>query len=94
MNKEELAQMAKDIHKDIEKNYDLSVHEKEHKMLSELATKHVMAESQWNLLNARKAILTLADGKIDKIPELVRAAQKDFRDVIYWATLDRKDQKP
>lgn len=59
--------------------------------LAQLTTEHVMANSEWNLLSARFAILTLAEGKLDEILPLVEAAKSDFRDVIYWATLARQE---
>ncbi len=93
MNEKELVQMAHDIQMQISIDYDLTEKERVISMLSELTHKHVMAQSEWNLLSARRAILTLADGKIEKLPELVKAAQIDFRDVIYWVTLDRKNPK-
>ncbi len=94
MNEKELVQMAKDIEMQIRLDYDVTEQEQVTALLSKLTKEHVMAASEWNLLSARKAILTLAQGKIQKVPEFIKAAQTDFRDVIYWATHDGKDKKP
>ena len=51
---------------------------------------HVMAGSKTNLDNTRSAILEFSKGDINKLSELVHAAKRDFRDVIYWATLAKQ----
>ena len=57
--------------------------------LSTIDLTHVMAESEYNLENTLLSILYLAKGNVDEVIQLTEAAKKDFRDVIYWATLER-----
>ena len=47
-----------------------------------------MAESEHNLRNTRLAILKLAKGRLDRVVELTEHAKVDFRDIIYWVSLD------
>ncbi|WP_086934200.1 hypothetical protein [Agarilytica rhodophyticola] len=58
-------------------------------LLSTIKLDHVMAYSQHNLDNTRSAILQLSGGDLAQLESLVTAAKKDFRDVIYWASLER-----
>jgi len=60
--------------------------------LNRLGLKDVMAESQYNLDNTLSAILQLSKGNIADVYSLVEAAKNDFRDVIYWATLEPGNQ--
>lgn len=89
---EEILQMSKDIETLI-KDYPLENRATVTLQLSELKSDHVMARSEWNLLNARRVILILAQGNLKEISNLVEAAKKDFRDVIYWEHLERKKKK-
>lgn len=57
--------------------------------LRQITLDHVMANSQANLDNTYLAILQLSKGNFDELQRLVHVAQKDFRDVIYWATLSK-----
>jgi len=57
--------------------------------LSTINLTHVMAQSEGNLQNTLLSILYLAKGDVDEVIRLTKAAKKDFRDVIYWATLER-----
>jgi hypothetical protein len=57
--------------------------------LESITLQHVMAESQTNLDNTWKAILQLSKGNLSELQRLVKAAKLDFRDVIYWATLEK-----
>jgi hypothetical protein len=57
--------------------------------LQSITLQHVMAESQFNLDNTRFAILKLSKGNINELRRLVKVAKDDFRDVIYWATLEK-----
>jgi hypothetical protein len=57
--------------------------------LQSITLQHVMAESQFNLDNTWFAILKLAKGDLNELRSLVKAAKEDFRDVIYWATLEK-----
>jgi uncharacterized protein YegL len=56
--------------------------------LESITLQHVMAESQTNLDNAWQAILDLSRGDLPELQRLVAAAKLDFRDVIYWASLE------
>jgi hypothetical protein len=47
-----------------------------------------MAESESNLHNLRFAILQLAKGNLSRVVELTEHAKIDFRDIIYWVSLD------
>lgn len=55
-------------------------------LLESVKPKHVMDESEFNLLSTRFAILKLAKGDVDEVCRLTDAAKVDFRDVIYWAS--------
>jgi hypothetical protein len=57
--------------------------------LQSITLQHVMAESQFNLDNTWFAILKLSKGNLNELRSLVKAAKVDFRDVIYWATLEK-----
>lgn len=89
---EEIVIMKHDINEQIVADYAPEEQNSVITALSKLSLKHVMAQSEWNLLSARKAILVLAQGEFDKIPDLVRAAQQDFRDVIYWVWLKEQEK--
>ena len=56
--------------------------------LLSLELKHVMADSEYNLNNTRLSILFLSKQDINEVVKLTARAKEDFRDVIYWATLD------
>ena len=56
--------------------------------LSTIKLSHVMGESEINLENTLLSILFLAKGDVNGVAELTACAKKDFRDVIYWATLE------
>ena len=58
--------------------------------LSTINLTHVMAESEYNLNNTLLSILLLANGDADEVAKLTERAKIDFRDVIYWATLQKK----
>lgn len=89
---EEIVIMKQDINEQIVADYAPEERKSVISALSKLSLKHVMAESEWNLLKARKAILILAQGAFDKIPDLVGAAQQDFRDVMYWVWLQEQEK--
>ena len=58
--------------------------------LNSITLDHVMANSKVNLDNTRSAILQLSKGNLPKLISLVEAAKIDFRDVIYWASLENE----
>lgn len=66
------------------KDVDLVINE-----LSSITLKHVMAESKYNLLNTRFAILKLAKGNIEQVKEFTKCAKIDFRDVIMWSMQEK-----
>jgi len=49
-----------------------------------------MAESQHNLDNTWCAILKLSNGDLSELRSLVKAAKQDFRDVIYWVSIENE----
>ena len=57
--------------------------------MESITLQHVMAKSQTNLDNTLLAILELSKGNLTELESLVKAAKKDFRDVIYWASLEK-----
>lgn len=89
----EITLMLKNLEQRISADYSINEQEEVRSLLDTLTLEHVMARSEWNLLSAQQAILTLANGNFAKIPQLILAAQKDFRDVIYWVTLEQKKSK-
>lgn len=90
---DEIAILKRDINEKIVADYAPEEQKSVISALSKLTLQHVMAQSEWNLLSARKAILTLAKGEFDQIPDLVEAAQRDFRDVMYWVWLQEKEKR-
>lgn len=85
MNKELLNQIAAEFS---ESDYEKAISE-----MQTLTLKYVMANCQTNLDNTWKAIIELSNGDLEKLKELVEAAKIDFRDVIYWATLEKEKEK-
>lgn len=61
--------------------------------LTSITLKHVMAESQTNLDNTWLSIIQLSKGNPAEVDKLVTVAKNDFRNVIYWASLQRQDEK-
>ena len=57
--------------------------------LLSITLKDVMAESEYNLLNTRFAILKLAKGNLEQVKEFTKCAKIDFRDVIMWSMQDK-----
>ena len=73
-------------------DFDEEDHDLVKSELNSITLDHVMANSKTNLNNTRKAILQLSKGDLNTLGELVEAAKKDFRDVIYWASLENDKQ--
>ncbi|WP_299901995.1 hypothetical protein [uncultured Aquimarina sp.] len=84
--------MDKEILDIIDKDFAVDFREFVIKELSSIELKHVMAESEYNLKNTKIAILYLAQGNIDEVIELTKQAKIDFRDVIMWATQEKKSK--
>lgn len=60
--------------------------------LETITLHHVMAQSQSNLDNTYKAILDLSNGDARMVGQYVEVAKDDFRDVIYWASIDKNNK--
>lgn len=56
--------------------------------MSTITQEHVMAGSESNLKNTLLSILKLSKGDIAELERLVECAKRDFRDVIYWASIE------
>lgn len=82
--------MDTEIQNIIDQDFELEHREEAKQELLSLELKHVMAESEHNLRNARMAILYLAKGNLDIVKEMTHFAKIDFRDVILWASEERK----
>lgn len=75
------------LHK-IKSDFSESEYELVVSVLTTITLNHVMANSQANLDNTWSSIIQLSKGDLNKLGDLVDAAKVDFRDVIYWATLE------
>jgi len=73
-------------------NNDFSEEKREEvlKLLNSISLKHVMAESEYNLNSTINSALKLANGNLIDLIKYIECAKQDFRDVIYWATLEDK----
>lgn len=58
--------------------------------LESITLDHVMADSEYNLLNTRLAVVQLSNGDMNELIAMTKAAKTDFRDVISWAMCDNK----
>lgn len=58
------------------------------KELETISLEHIMSQSDENLKNTHAAILKLAKDDIKEVARLVECAKIDFRDVIYWASME------
>lgn len=69
-------------------------HQLEHDQIKEtfenLASEDEMTNSEANLSNTVHAILKLAKGNMVELRRLTECAKVDFRDVLYWASLENK----
>lgn len=73
-------------------DFDDADHELAISELNSITLDHVMANSRKNLKKTRTAVLHLSKGDLNKLGEYVEAAKIDFRDVIYWASLENEQQ--
>ena len=55
--------------------------------LSSINLNHVMAQSKSQLKYTKLSILKLAKGDLDEVIDLTEKAKIDFRDILYWASL-------
>jgi len=69
-----------------ESDYELVVSEME-----SITLDHVMGSSKSNLNKTWSSILELSNGDLNELGRLIKAAKIDFRDVIYWATLQKNN---
>ncbi|MBT8471125.1 MAG: hypothetical protein HKN14_05290 [Marinicaulis sp.] len=74
-----------EVERALARQYNGKAAEKVRKALLSITEDHVMAKSETNLSNARRAVLMLAKGDADKAIYFAGRARQDFRDVIYWA---------
>jgi hypothetical protein len=89
MNSSNSSKMSNKIIEIVNRDFDKSQQERVLQELSSIGLEHVMAESEYNLENTRRSILKLAKGDLNQVITLTKAAKKDFRDVIFWATQDK-----
>jgi hypothetical protein len=75
----------------IEEDFPEQNREEAKKQLERITLRHVMDESEFNLANARRAVLHLAKGNMADLVHYVECAMADFRDVIYWAYTTKED---
>ncbi len=82
--------MEEKLHEIIKEDFrDIDVSEVT-QLLESIQSKHVMDQSEYNLLSTRFAILKLSKGDVEEVFRLTEAAKVDFRDVIYWASQSNK----
>jgi hypothetical protein len=62
-------------------------HSAEQDTVTQLLTNYSGPESD----RVRWDILELSKGRVDKVREYVRAAQTDYRDILYWAEYYKDD---
>jgi hypothetical protein len=62
-------------------------HSAEQDTVTQLLTSYSGPESD----RVRWDILELSKGRVDKVREYVRAAQTDYRDILYWAEYYKDD---
>ncbi len=74
-------------------DFDESDHELVLSELNSITLDHVMAKSKNNLKKTRSAILQLSKGDLNELEYLVGVAKVDFRDVVYWASLENEKKK-
>ncbi|OJJ17032.1 hypothetical protein BKI52_30415 [marine bacterium AO1-C] len=55
--------------------------------LSSIKLDHVMAQSKSQLKYTRLSVLQLAKGDLEEVIDLTKKAKSDFRDILYWASL-------
>ncbi|HAS42861.1 MAG TPA: hypothetical protein DCS93_20445 [Microscillaceae bacterium] len=55
--------------------------------LSSINLNHIMAQSKSQLKYTKLSILKLAKGDLDEVIDLTEKAKIDFRDILYWASL-------
>ena len=59
-------------------------------LINTIKLSHVMAQSEYNLKNTLFAVIQLAEGNIKDLKYYIDCAKTDFRDVIYWVSIDNK----
>jgi hypothetical protein len=84
---------SKQIKTQIAETFRKEDHDAVTEQLLSLELKHVMANSEWNLENARMAVLKLSKGDLTELRNYIACAKVDFRDVIMWAMEDAKSNK-
>ena len=84
--------MEKDLLEAIANDFQESDRAAAIRELESITLDHVMAQSAYNLRNTRFSVLYLAKGDLNELRTLTQSAKFDFRDVIMWATLDRRNE--
>lgn len=82
--------MEREIVAQIQSTFAANNHSEVVQLLESITPADVMAQSEENLRNTRLAVLYLSKGELTQLKEYTEAAKRDFRDVIYWATLEQK----
>jgi len=57
--------------------------------LASINLNHVMAQSKSQLKHTRLSILKLAKGDLEEVIDLTERAKADFRNILYWASLQK-----
>jgi len=79
--------LTEDIFRKIREDFEPEDYSLVEQALLSVTQDHVMAKSDYNLNNARNAILALSEGSLEQVTHFAECARKDFRDVIYWVWL-------
>ena len=74
--------------KEVLNDFDLKDYKEVQLELNSITLDHVMANSKDNLNKTRAAVLQLSRGDLNELKRLVSSTREDFRNVIYWASLD------
>ena len=85
MNKDVLTKIKESF---IEKNQAKAI-----ELISTINKSHVMGESEYNLNSTHISVIELAKGNLKELRYYVTCAKKDFRDVIYWVSIDEEREK-
>lgn len=88
-----MSALDKDLIEQVQEDFDESEQVAVMDLLLSITLQHVMAESEYNLRNTRFSVLELAEGDLEECKRYVERAKIDFRDVIYWVTLNNKSSK-
>lgn len=85
--------MDKDVLAKIKESFTEKNQLKAIELVNSINKKHVMGESEYNLNNTHYSVIELAKGNLKELRYYVACAKKDFRDVIYWVSIDKHREK-